>query len=264
MEGLVVSMVPAVAAAGAWFGPYRVVRMIDRGGMGVVYEAEAEDPAGTRRVALKVLPSLGLPDPRDQERFRREIELAGRLDHPHIVPILDLGTIGGIPYCTMELIEGQDLRTTIRSLCRADPTDRDGQGPYWQFVARVGAQAARAPGPCPLPGDLASRYQAVEPPARRPGERPRHRLRAGQGRREVGPDRDRRPGRYPALPGPRTTRRHVRPVERRLQPGPDPLRVAGATPGVRIVGPQPVDPGDRAGVARGPGPSTGRSPATSS
>jgi len=163
VEWLVASVVPAVTTKGAWFGPYRVVRMISRGGMGVVYEAE--DPTAARRVALKVLPTLGLPDPRHEERFRREIELAARLNHPHIVPILDFGTFGGIPFCTMELIEGQDLRAMIRSLRRVDlnaPGDliqsgllktiglaEQGLSPetppeYFRFVARVGAQAARA------------------------------------------------------------------------------------------------------------------------
>ncbi len=153
MEWLVTSVVPAAAAGGGWFGPYRVVRMISRGGMGVVYEAE--DPRAARTVALKVLPTLGLPDPRDQARFRREIELAAQLEHPHIVPILDFGTCGGIPYCTMELIEGQNLRTLIRSLRHAGPHESNGSDmpermsrltgdPYWRFAARIGAQTARA------------------------------------------------------------------------------------------------------------------------
>jgi serine/threonine protein kinase len=162
VEWLVTAAVPAVASGGTWFGPYRVLRMISRGGMGIVYEAE--DPAAARRIALKVLPTLGMPDPCDQERFRREIELAASLDHPHIVPILDFGSYGGIPYCTMELIQGQDLRTVIRRLrprgrsdgAEAEPRLSGGLelpegGPwaetrseYWQFVARVGVEAARA------------------------------------------------------------------------------------------------------------------------
>lgn len=145
VEWLVASIVPAVATGGAWFGPYRTIRLIGRGGMGVVYEAE--DPAAARRVALKVLPTLGLPDPRVHERFRREIELASRLDHPHIVPIVDHGTAAGIPYCAMELIRGRDLRTLIRAMRRGRPAD----GPSQQTrvgtiadTARIGAQAARA------------------------------------------------------------------------------------------------------------------------
>jgi eukaryotic-like serine/threonine-protein kinase len=165
VEWLVTSVVPAVAA-GAWFGPYRVVRRISRGGMGVVYEAI--EPTTSRRVALKVLSTLGLPDPVEQERFRREIDLASKLDHAHIVPILEFGAAGGIPYCTMELIEGQDLRSVIRCLGRAVPeTDLSSMATaraavyqavglrewglsaealphYWRFVAQVGSQAARA------------------------------------------------------------------------------------------------------------------------
>ena len=172
VEWLVTSVVPAVAAEGAWFGPYRVVRRISRGGMGIVYEAL--EPKASKRVALKVLPTFGLPDPTEQERFQREIQFAGKLDHPHIVPVLECGMAGGIPYCTMELIEGQDLRTVIRCLGRAptsgsdpDPDRLSNTDPaqaavfqaiglsecglsseilpvYWRFVARVGSQAARA------------------------------------------------------------------------------------------------------------------------
>ncbi len=171
IEWLVTSNVRAMPAAGAWFGRYRVVGVIGQGGMGVVYQAE--EPGTKRRVALKALSMLGSPDPRDEERFRREIELAARLDHPHIVRVVDSGRVGGIPYCTMELIEGDDLRTIIRSLRRADRKLTEGgldclttgpartavfgavglpeRGPsaetgpeYWRFVARVGAQAARA------------------------------------------------------------------------------------------------------------------------
>jgi eukaryotic-like serine/threonine-protein kinase len=168
---LITSVVPAVAAEGAWFGKYRVLRTIGRGGMGVVYEAEG--PAIGQRVALKVLPTLGLPDPHDHERFRREIELAFRLDHPQIVPILDFGSFGGIPFCTMELIDGYDLRRVIRLLrrkdhpARADGLDLSNPKPvceevfqaiglpepglsaedlpgYLRFVASVGVQAGRA------------------------------------------------------------------------------------------------------------------------
>ncbi len=66
----------------ARIGPYQVVREIGRGGMGVVLEA-VEEPLG-RRIALKILPPEQLASPIARERFRREAQLASRLDHAGI------------------------------------------------------------------------------------------------------------------------------------------------------------------------------------
>jgi len=88
-------------------GDHRLIRVIGRGGMGVVYEAE-EETLG-RRVALKVLPPRSMLDPRFVERFRIEAQAAARLQHPHIVPVIGLGEADGVHYYTMQFIDGCGL-----------------------------------------------------------------------------------------------------------------------------------------------------------
>jgi eukaryotic-like serine/threonine-protein kinase len=150
--------VPRAPESGTQFGPYRVVRVIGRGGMGVVYEAERVD--NERRVALKVLPSCALPEPRQAARFRREAAVVASLDHPHILPILDSGEYGGIPYFAMPKIDGMDLRSVVRLLRHAKrsamertPNVRGSAGPlqlggptveHARAVAAIGFQAAGA------------------------------------------------------------------------------------------------------------------------
>lgn len=91
-------------------GEFRIVRKIGEGGMGTVYEAEQSSPK--RTVALKMI----RPDFRGHEiirRFRREIDLLGRLEHPGIARIFHAGTAdaghGRRPYFTMELVAGRSL-----------------------------------------------------------------------------------------------------------------------------------------------------------
>jgi serine/threonine protein kinase/Flp pilus assembly protein TadD len=89
---------------------YRVERELGRGGMATVFQAI--DLRHERKVALKVLhtelsASLG-PD-----RFLREIKLAARLNHPHIVPLYDSGEADGFLYYVMPLIEGESLRDRL-------------------------------------------------------------------------------------------------------------------------------------------------------
>ncbi len=93
------------------FGPYRVLREIGRGGMGVVYEA-LEEPLG-RRVALKVLPPQSLSSPSARGRFRREAELAARLDHSGIATVYGAGVDGERPWIAMRFVEGQSLAEKI-------------------------------------------------------------------------------------------------------------------------------------------------------
>jgi len=90
-------------------GPYRLVREIGRGGMGVVYLAERDG----RQVALKLLSANALT-PEVRERFRLEGEIMQRLDHPGIARVLDVGesvTTTGLaqPWIAMEYVEGQQL-----------------------------------------------------------------------------------------------------------------------------------------------------------
>jgi len=88
-------------------GPYRVLDVIGSGGMGIVYRAEQAEPR--RQVAIKVLRARLVADV-DQRRFEREAELLGRLQHPGIAQVFELGrTDDGATYLVMEYIEGQRL-----------------------------------------------------------------------------------------------------------------------------------------------------------
>lgn len=109
------SQLPASeSSAGSTIGAYRLLRCLGRGGMGVVYEAVHE--SSNRHAALKLL----LPRTLDEgsiARFKREIELLGRLSHPNIALLYDGGTasdVGGqtLHFCAMELV--QNARTIVK------------------------------------------------------------------------------------------------------------------------------------------------------
>ncbi|MBI3983187.1 MAG: protein kinase [Gemmatimonadetes bacterium] len=88
-------------------GRYRVERELGRGGMAVVYLAE--DQRHHRKVALKVLrPELAMA--LGPERFLREIDIAAKLSHPHILPLHDSGEAAGFLYYVMPYVEGESLR----------------------------------------------------------------------------------------------------------------------------------------------------------
>ncbi|MBK8979658.1 MAG: serine/threonine-protein kinase [Planctomycetes bacterium] len=91
----------------ASIGPYRIVRRLGEGGMGVVYEAEQPNPA--RRVALKVLRPVGPSTAGDLRRFEREVQALAKLRHACLVVIHDAGRDGGFLYLVMELVEGEPL-----------------------------------------------------------------------------------------------------------------------------------------------------------
>lgn len=92
-------------------GPYRIIREIGRGMMGTVYQAEHESLK--RIVAVKVLPANLALLPARVERFRREMEAIGRLDHPNIVRATDAGEVDGVLFLAMELVEGQDVEQIL-------------------------------------------------------------------------------------------------------------------------------------------------------
>jgi len=97
---------------GRELGPYRVVRRIGGGGMGLVYEAR--DTRLGRKVALKLLPSEWSRDPDAKERFIREARAASALDHPNICTIHDIGeTDDGRLFLVMARYEGETLAQKI-------------------------------------------------------------------------------------------------------------------------------------------------------
>lgn len=95
---------------------YKILQRLGEGGMGVVYEAEQQNPR--RRVALKVL-RAGVASPRILRRFEHEAQVLGLLQHPGIAQIHEAGTFesesGRQPFFAMELVQGQPLMEHIRS-----------------------------------------------------------------------------------------------------------------------------------------------------
>ncbi len=94
-------------------GKYEIVRKIGAGGFGVVYEGR--DPFIKRRVAIKACTT---EDEEIRQRFYREAEIAGNLQHKNIVTIHDFGIEDGVPYLVQEYLTGEDLEHAI---ARAEP-----------------------------------------------------------------------------------------------------------------------------------------------
>ncbi|HLV97610.1 MAG TPA: protein kinase [Ktedonobacterales bacterium] len=93
---------------GTTVGPYEVIALLGRGGMGQVYRAR--DPRLEREVAIKVLADALSKEPGYLERFRREARAVAKLNHPNIVPVYDFGEQGNLTYLVMPLIPGGTLR----------------------------------------------------------------------------------------------------------------------------------------------------------
>ncbi|UFS96017.1 serine/threonine-protein kinase [Nocardia huaxiensis] len=104
---------------GSRFGPYRLDRLIGRGGMGEVFQAY--DTVKDRTVAIKVLPERLAQDPVYRQRFQRESHAAARLREAHVIPIHDYGEIDGRLYIDMRLVEGDSLRELLRRFGAATP-----------------------------------------------------------------------------------------------------------------------------------------------
>ncbi len=99
---------------GERIGPYRVKRLIGRGGMGDVYEAERDDDQFKQQVAIKII-KRGMDTEFVRERFLRERQILASLDHPHIARLFDGGaTDDGRPYFVMEFVDGEPITTYCR------------------------------------------------------------------------------------------------------------------------------------------------------
>src|ERR1700751_6033978 len=94
-------------------GKYEVLEVVGRGGMGVVYKAV--DAAIGRLVGIKMMTSAVMNDPVLLKRFYREAQSAGKLKHPNIVTIYDLGVHEATPYIVMEFLEAESLDVALRS-----------------------------------------------------------------------------------------------------------------------------------------------------
>lgn len=97
-------------------GRYEVIRELGQGAMGIVYQAK--DPLIDRVVAIKTI-NLGLAMEGKDEyegRFYQEAKAAGRLNHPNIVTIYDVGKSGDIAYIAMEYLQGRELRDIMNDV----------------------------------------------------------------------------------------------------------------------------------------------------
>jgi serine/threonine-protein kinase len=99
-------------------GRYRILDLLGKGAMGTVYRGR--DESLERDVAVKVM-SLGQADEEARHRFLREGKAAGRLQHPNIVTIYELGEHEGQPFMALELLDGLDLQRAIEAGIRPDP-----------------------------------------------------------------------------------------------------------------------------------------------
>jgi urea transport system substrate-binding protein len=113
-------------------GRYRIIRVLGRGGMGSVYEAE--DAVIGRRVAIKFLPVELLKTPAALKRFVGEAQAAGRLNHPHVVAIYDTVTEGDAPFIVMELLRQGSAAGYIGKLGAL----------HWAEATRIAADCASA------------------------------------------------------------------------------------------------------------------------
>jgi len=94
---------------GSRFGPYRLIELLGKGGMGAVYHAERVDGELTQEVALKIVRASMLSESM-LLRFRNERQILAKLEHPNIARLFDGGTSDdGLPYFVMEYIRGKSI-----------------------------------------------------------------------------------------------------------------------------------------------------------
>jgi serine/threonine protein kinase len=93
-------------------GRYRIERLVGRGGFGLVYRAYDEQL--DRHVAVKVPHARLVPRPEDAAPYLAEARAVAHLDHPHIVPVYDVGSTRAFPcFVVSKFIEGMDLKTRV-------------------------------------------------------------------------------------------------------------------------------------------------------
>jgi hypothetical protein len=95
---------------------YRVVALAGRGGMGEVYRAE--DLRLSQIVAIKFLPASLSQDAGALARFHSEVRIARQVSHPNVCRVFDIGDADGVPFLTMEYVDGEDLASLVRRIGR--------------------------------------------------------------------------------------------------------------------------------------------------
>lgn len=112
-------------------GDYELIEEIGRGGMGVVFRAS--QVSLDREIAIKMILRGRLADDSDRQRFTAEATATAKLEHPNIVPVYEVGEIGGRPFFSMKYVKGR----TLAELIDRDPIDE-------REAARIVAAIARA------------------------------------------------------------------------------------------------------------------------
>jgi len=100
---------------------YRIIALLGAGGMGEVYRAS--DLKLGQPVALKFLPEAIAQDDRALARFRNEVRVARQVSHPNVCRVYDIGEIDGLPFISMEYVDGEDLGSLLRRIGRL-PADK--------------------------------------------------------------------------------------------------------------------------------------------
>ena len=126
-------------SAGQTLGDFRLISELGRGGMGVVWEAE--QISLNRSVALKLMPRSFLTRESDADRFKREAEAGGRIQHSGIVAVYQVGEVQGHHYIAQELVAGgrtlADYLTENRKVVEVS-------GEYYDQTAKLLAKVADA------------------------------------------------------------------------------------------------------------------------
>lgn len=117
-SGVAPPAVPVPAGSSALRG-YDLLRVIGEGGVGVVYQAVQKSLG--RNIAVKMIRGGTSAGPREKAKFLTEAVVTGKLDHPNIVPVHDLGTSkDGLPFYTMKLVRGTPWHEVIRTKTLAE------------------------------------------------------------------------------------------------------------------------------------------------
>ncbi len=121
---------PAAPGEVGTLGPYRLVRLVGRGGMGAVYAAT--DTRLGRRLALKVMLPQFAADPAARARFLREARAAAHVAHDNVVTVYEADERDGVPYIAMQFLQGRPLDEYLA--LKGDPSLRQ--------VLRIAREAA--------------------------------------------------------------------------------------------------------------------------